>query len=314
MIEPQSETCSRRQLLKQASHGTLALGAASALAAAPLIVQETAQSAARADETTAANLFTDFERSCVRFRIDTNKKPPKTVSQKLPMTLNNVRMTLDARVVMTHKPSGRVNDYVLSSSCKSEQVWVDRGVWHQPNADMCMLAGQGEFLVFKRWDKSDKGVMLFPPSLGVQPERQKGDPEEMFDRFSVNLATRKGRVLEGIDAIVETLFANTPVISQTEYEQGDYRVLLEYPVKVVNFSERERYYQVDTGPVLLPDLNNPKGSLIESCRLAYVAHNVPDWAEFIVCVPTPLDDKIKVHHYSQSIRIEGTRNRLIAML
>src|SRR4029077_18272872 len=97
MNEPQSQTCSRRQLLQQASHGTLTLGAASALAAAPLIVQEATQVAAQAAETTAADLFTDFERSCVRFRIDTNKKPPKTVSQKLPMTLNNVRMSLDAR-------------------------------------------------------------------------------------------------------------------------------------------------------------------------------------------------------------------------
>ena len=202
--------------------------------------------------TVVANLFTDFERSCVRFRIDTVKKPPKTVSQKLPMTLNNVRMTLDARVVITHKASGQVNDYVLSSSCKSEQVWVDRGVWHQPNADMCMLAGRGEFLVFKRWDKSDKGVMLLPSHSGtVQPERQLGNAEETFDRFSIDRATRSGRVLDNIDTMIETLFANTPVMSQTEYEQGDYRVLLEYPVKVVNFSERERYYQVDTGPVLL---------------------------------------------------------------
>lgn len=312
MDEPQSKPCSRRELLKQASQGTATLGAAAL--AAPLLAGKMSHSTARADEANAANRFTDFERSYVRFRIDTTKKPPKTVSQKLPMTLNNVRMSLDARAVITHKPSGKTTEFVLSSSCKSEQVWVDRGVWHQPNADMCMLAGRDEFLVFKRWDKTDKGVMLFPASLGVQPERQVGNPDDTFDRFSVNLATRKGKLLEGIDAIVETLFANTPVISQTEYEQGDYRVLLEYPIKVVNFSERERYYQVDTGPILLPDLEEPPSSLIESCRLAYVAHNVPEWAEFIVCVPTPLNDTIKVHHYSQSIRIEGTRNRLIAML
>src|ERR1700760_3416240 len=147
MNEPQSESYSRRQMLKQASHGTLALRAAAALGAPPLMMKETAPSSAKAADTTAANQFTDFERSCVRFRIDTNKKPPKTVSQKLPMTLNNVRMSLDARVVITQKSSGRASDYVLSSSCKSEQVWVDRGVWHQPNADMCMLAGRDEFLV-----------------------------------------------------------------------------------------------------------------------------------------------------------------------
>jgi hypothetical protein len=257
---------------------------------------------------------TDFERSCLRFRMDTTKKAPKTVSRKLPMTLNNVRFALDARAVMTHKTTGRVHDFVLTSSCKSEQVWVARDIWHQPNADMCMLAGRDEFLVFKRWDRTEKGVLLYPPSLGVQPERQWGDPQENFDRFSINLATRPGRLLEGIDAILETLSADTPVVAQTEYETAGYQVLLEYPVKVVNFSERERYYQVDTGPVLLPDFEREYRSLLEGCRLAYVAHNCAEWAEFIVCVPTPLTDGVKVHHYSQRVRIDGTRNRMIAVV
>jgi hypothetical protein len=102
-------------------------------------------------------------------------------------------------------------------------------------------------------------------------------------------------------------------VAQTEYETSNHRVLLEYPVKVVNFSERERYYQVDTGPILLPDFDHEYRSLLEGCRLAYVAHNCAEWAEFIVCVPTPVTDNVKVHHYSQSIRIDGTTNRMIAV-
>ena len=66
MNEPQSEPLSRRQLLKQASRGTLAIGAASALVATPLVAQEDKSPA-------VASKFTDFERSCVRFRIDTTK-------------------------------------------------------------------------------------------------------------------------------------------------------------------------------------------------------------------------------------------------
>lgn len=283
------------------------------LAASAASAGRTALAQGQASSGTDGVAITDFERSCVRFRVDTTKKPPKTVSRKLPMTLNNVRMLLDARAVITHKPSGRVHDYVVTASCKSEQVWVKRDVWHQPNADMCMLAGRDEFLVYKRWDKADKGVMRYPASLGVQPERQLDDPKECFDRFSIDLARRPGRVLGNVDAIIEALWASTPVVAQTEYETSKYRVLLEYPVKVVNFSERERYYQVDTGPVLLPDFDHEYRSLLEGCRLAYVAHNCPEWAEFIVCVPTALSDGVRVHHYSQSVRIEGTRNRMIAV-
>lgn len=308
----QEHACSRRELLVSASQGGIGLGALSAVASAAGQAESANQPEQRAPSPSDIRV-TDFERSALRFRIDTTKKAPKTVSRKLPMTLNNVRMLLDARVVITRKDSGRVHDYVLSSSCKAEQVWVERDIWHQPNADMCMLAGRDEFLVYKRWDKADKGVMLFPPSLGVQPERQLGNPQETFDRFSIDLAVRPGRVLGTIDAILETLFANTPVVAQTEYETKEYRVLLEYPVRVVNFSERERYYQVDTGPILLPDFDHEYMSLLEACRLAYVAHNSPGWAEFIVCVRTPVTDGLSVHHYSESIRIDGTRNRMIAV-
>ena len=168
--------------------------------------------------------------------------------------------------------------------------------------------------MLKRWDKVDKGVMRYPESLGVQPERQLGQPHKMFDRFSIEIELRWGRKLETIDQIIDTLSSSHPVVSQTEYETSGYRVLLEYPVKLVNFSDRENFYQVDTGPVLLPDFKGKYESLIEGFNVAYVAHNCADWAEFIVNVPTTLVDGIKVHHYSKSERIEGTINRLIEVL
>ena len=307
----------RRQMLTRTAHGGLAFGALATVGSSECLARESKPGPRKEhggkELTTEKNEITDFGRSCVRWRVDTTKKSPGTVSRKLPMTLNNVRALLDARAVITQKTTGKVYDYVLTASCKAEQVWVDRDIWHQPGADMCMVAGQGEFLILKRWDKADKGVMLYPKSLGVQPERQLGNPE-CFDRFSIDLAARPGRVLETVDAIVETLFSSTPVVARTEYEVADHHVMLEYPVKVVNFSERERYYQVDTGPILLPDFGRQYRSPLEGCQLAYVAHNCPEWAEFLVCVPTTLTDKIKVHHYSKSLRIEGIRNSMIAVL
>ncbi len=254
---------------------------------------------------------TDFTRSYVRFRLDTLKKPPVTVSQKLPMTLNNVRGPLECMAALTDS-AGQVHKFALMASCKSEQVWVERDIWHQPNADMTMIAGEDQFLVYKRWDKLDKGVMLFPPTLGPQPERQVERPAEAFDSYALELRTRPGRPLDDLDDLLAALFEGTPIVARTEYEAAGYQVALEYPVKVVNFSERERYYQVDTGPVLLPDFA-AAGSLIERLQSAYVAHNCPEWAEFIVCAPTALTDDLKVHHYSLSVRLEGVRNRMIAV-
>ncbi|MHB0937896.1 MAG: hypothetical protein ACYDCO_04100 [Armatimonadota bacterium] len=256
-------------------------------------------------------LVCDFTHSFIRWRIDTLKKPVLTVSRPLPMTLNEVRAPLDCRTVVTEEATGCTREIALGVSCKGEQVWVERDVWHQPNPDMLMYADRDEFVVFKRWDRVDKGVMLFPPSLGPQPEKQPGDPREAFDMFDLDLQWQEGRNLETVEEIIVELASNRLVISQTEYRTGGCRVLLEYPVKTVNFSERERYYQVDTGPVLLPDPADPLS--LPACRLAYVAHNCPEWAEFIVNAHTPLTDEIKVNHYSQSERIEGTVNRMITV-
>ena len=257
--------------------------------------------------------ITDFERSCVRWRIDTTKKAVLTVSRPLPMTLNNVRASLDARAVLTELTTGVEREYVLTVSCQTEQVWVKRDVWHQPPADMCMIASQDEFLIVKRWDKAEKGVMRHPATLGVQPERQLDDPVICFDRYGIDRVIRPGRLLESVNAIVEALSTSAPVVAQTEYVTGGFRVLLEYPVKIVNFSERERYYQVDTGPVLLPELGAGVKPLIKAMQLAFVAHNSQDWAEFLVCSPTPVGPGIKVHHYSRVVRLENVVNRLFAV-
>ena len=90
-------------------------------------------------------------------------------------------------------------------------------------------------------------------------------------------------------------------------------VMIEYPVKAVNFSERENYYQVDTGPIIFPDFTSSGTELIEKLQSAYIAHNCPQWAELIVCVPTAINDKDSVFHYSKSVRITETRNSLFVV-
>jgi len=44
-----------------------------------------------------------------------------------------------------------------------------------------------------------------------------------------------------------------------------------------------------------------------------VAHNSRNWAEFLVCAPTPVSPTIKVHHYSRIVRLENVDNRLFAL-
>ncbi len=233
-----------------------------------------------------------------------------TVSREPTTTLNNVRMSIEC--VATVVRDGRREEYGLSASCKTEQVLVERDVWMEPNADMCAVVGAGQFLLIKRWDRADKGVLLHPPTLGVQPERQCVDPAAAFETHSLSIQRRAADRLESIDAIIATLNSARAVVARTSYALPDGEVTLEYPVKTVNFSERHRYYQVDTGPVLY--CGEPTGKNgIEHFHLAYIAHLGGDWAEFLVSVPTRLDNApVSVHHYS-AVRRVAAENSLWAL-
>ena len=255
----------------------------------------------------------DFAHSYLRWTLDTKLKPPKTVSKPLPMTLNRVRMPIEATVHFKSESTGDEVRYALGDECRTEQVWVKRDIWHDPNASMCLIGGEKHCLIEKHWARADFEATLFPPKLGAQPERQLIDPADAFAEFSIDLKNVGAVELENTPQILEAFSGIASLVARTEYRAAGYLVTLEYPVKTANYSERERYYQVDTGPILFPIASEmgAKGEpLLKGCRLAYVAHNSADWAEFIVCVPTPLRDDLRVHHYSQSVRVEEVRNRL----
>ena len=196
----------------------------------------------------------DFSRSYLTFCIDLQEKPPITISQPPPFTSNTIRIQLDCRCRVTDD-AGTATEYVLGAPCKSEQVNVSENIWHQPNADVSIISSKDRFLLIKHWDKHNKGVMLYPPSLGVQPERQIGNVEDAWARSSIDLRTTAGRALQSNDQIIEATLAGHPLVAQTEFRTEDgLHVWLEYPVKTINIGERDRFYQIDTGAVLFPDL------------------------------------------------------------
>lgn len=245
----------------------------------------------------------DFTRSFIRWRLDTTRRKLLTVSRPPPTTLNNVRIPLECLAVVSQ--AGRKEEFALGASCKTEQVFVKSGVWMQPNADMCAVSGAGQFLIIKRWDKADKGVMLYPPSLGMQPERQCVDPVAAFETQTLAIRRRAAHRLDSIENIIEVLGSDSEVVARTTFPIEGGEVTVDYPVKTVNYSERHRYYQVDTGPVLF--FGEPTGgNLIEHFHLAFVAHLGDDWAEFLVSRPTALDDlPVAVHHYSEARRVSA---------
>lgn len=249
----------------------------------------------------------DFSRSFLTFRIDYLNSPAETASHEPPSTLNNARIQLECVCSVEDRVTGSAQTFVMGASCKTERVGVDGDIWIDPNADFVPILSQEDFLIIKTYDIANKGVPFYPPSRGMQPERQVGKTAEAFESVLVDVARTDAELLGSAAQIVEATLdpARPPLVARTEIGTERYTAVLEYPLKTMNASERDLIYQCDTGPVLLPDFTREPNDLITGMEMAFVAFNSPSWAEFIVRVPVPVGEEIEVYHYAKPVRYEA---------
>ena len=134
--------------------------------------------------------------------------------------------------------------------------------------------------------------------------------KESFDQLQVNLVHVEGVTLNSYEEIHNAVVMNKPLVGRTRIELNEYVAVLEYPVKTINIGEREKFYQTDTGPILLPDLTRDFQDLISGLELAYCTFNRTDYTEFIVRTPTKVGPNQFVYHYSKTMSFYG-RNEII---
>lgn len=252
----------------------------------------------------------DFGHSFLTFRIDTEKKPPKTASHQPPFSLNNARIQIECRCLVIEKSTGQTQTFVLGASCKTERVGVERDIWTEPNSDFVPIFSEDRFLTLKTYARAGIDVELYPPGSGTQTDRQTGTIADAFDNVRIDVAECEGTVLETAEEIVNATLANDLLVARTEIESERYRSTIEHPIKTMNANERDMVYQTDTGPVLLPDLTQPPESILDNLELAFSAFNNPAWIEFLVRTSTEIAKGVNVYHYSRAIRCDA-RNQVI---
>ena len=252
----------------------------------------------------------DFNRSFFTFRIDTLVKQPLTVTHKPPFSLNNARIPIECRCVVTEKATDQAQSFVLGASCKTERVGVESGIWLEPNADFCPIFSDDRYLSLKTYSQVGTTMDLFPPGSGSQSDRQTGLIDDTYDSVKIDMTECEGTPLDSAQEIVEAVLANQNLVARTELENDRYHALIEHPVKTINANERDWIYQTDTGPVLFPDLSVEPGEMLTSLELAYSAFNCPDWIEFIVRRVTPTTSDVSVYHYSDAVRCDS-RNQML---
>ncbi len=216
---------------------------------------------------------------------------------------NNARIQVECACTLC-APGEPAREYLVVASCKSEDVYVEDGLFKQPNYDFCGVFERDEYAIIRAHATAEEGGY----EIGKVAER--------FEALHIHVVRTEGRPCASDAEIVRATLGNVPLVARTAIRdpQSGLEAQLEYPVKTMNVREDGSVYQVDTGPVVFPDLAPPGREGIERLTLAFVVFNRPESAEFVLQVPTPVraDSEARTPHYSE-IRKTACVNSIVAM-
>lgn len=218
---------------------------------------------------------------------------------------NAVRFWVESRTTLFD--GDRRVEFYQCGACKSENTFAEKNLFMADNYDFTPIWGDGAWLIFRRT------AALNPQYRRLQTPDATWGPVELKLRHAV-----KTRLLTTWAEIRDATAAATPIVAQTELTHAEtgLRAVIEYPVKTMNISLDKQLYQVDTGPVGVPDLARRYEPAVDCLRLAFVAFNVPQFADFVIEQPTSVMVEgqacCQIHHYSSPISLPA-QNRLLAV-
>ena len=215
---------------------------------------------------------------------------------------NEVRFWVESRTRLIDEQTGDVEDYLQVGSCKSENTFAVQDLFHDDNYDFLPVFGPQWTVVFRRKSRVTDTYRDTRPSI----DWWDGQLQHLIE-------VPEAKVLQTHAQAREATYSYAPLVAQVEIADPaqKLRSIVEFPVKTMNKRRKDDNYQVDSGPVALHDLKRRDCSA-DGLRLAFVAFNTADFADFVVEVPTPVDGGAQVYHFSELIHLSST-NRLLAL-
>jgi hypothetical protein len=216
---------------------------------------------------------------------------------------NSPRFWVESRCRLTGTATEKSVEYYQCGSCKSEDTFAEQDLFLPDNYDFLPVLS------------ADDGIVFRHHLTGAGKYREVPPINEWWGAIVPKLRSAKARVLQTSQEIFEAMEQGKPIVGQAELrDKSTGRIaVLEYPVKTINWHRDKKLWQVDAGPVLLPDLTVPPDAWPQTIQLAYIALNRSDRADFVVKKPTPIvEANTKSWHYSEIVYWR-TRNVLLAI-
>jgi len=231
---------------------------------------------------------------------------------------NDARIQLESRCLVIDTQRGTSEEFFLGATCMGENTYgADGDLTKVPTYDFSPIFSKDEYRV----------IRLFSNGTGKSLVSLQGSEDTV--RFQI-VKGEKPEVLREPRDIVRATIEGHPIIGRVEitYRGGALRAIIDYPVKTMNTCVKKGIFQVDTGPVLYPDLESPPRRTMEAFEKAFVICRTFETAELVLLKPTYILEGVKdaakvegldrwkpsllVNHYSAVKKISG-RNTFMAI-
>ncbi|HOK80821.1 MAG TPA: hypothetical protein PK303_05500 [bacterium] len=221
---------------------------------------------------------------------------------------NAVRFLIESQMELIDLKTGQTKEFFQVASCKSENTFARENLFKKDNYNFLpVFLDRENIIIFRSFVPLIEEQYVSVDDKTSQTWKVWGHPSFILKKVHVELlknakevimATHNGCFLIGRSQIVN--------------ENAGFEAIIEYPIKTMNTCVETNMYQVDTGPVIYPDFEKNPICLHEFVKIAYIAFNKDDFAEFIIEQPTQIKDSIVIPHFSE-IRCLSCKNFLYSI-
>jgi len=211
-------------------------------------------------------------------------------------TQNNARISIEAACTVTG-PDGASDAFYLVAPCRAEHMYRDTPMFVMPSYEFKGIWSESEFVIIRRHWLSNPDYLDSKELEGTGGPvlKQYGRMADKFDRCELSIRRVDAEKLKTSKAVSDATFGDRSLVARTvlKDEASSTTATLEYPVATMNAKREPAMFQVDAGPVLVPDFGSKEEHQIERLEQAFVVYNNFDKAEFILLKPVQIEEGTK---------------------
>ena len=188
------------------------------------------------------------------------------------LTENNEENT--PRLLVEAKCTVGKENYYLCAPCKGEHTFAERNLFEQSAFEFTPIINEKEVLIFRKFGFYNAGELNEYKKVYTSGDIW-GDKKIPIKEVGVK------QLLNTPKKIIATVKSGIPIMGRIvlKSKDGKKSATIDFPIKTININGTA--WQVDTGIIPIPDLEEESPHPIYLFDLGYIAFNNFDFVEFI---------------------------------